>query len=113
MGKDIDVQNIMVVLDLAMYAKAVEVLWQKQEELNRVVIRLGAFQFVHLSLSLGNDSNVQGLKISLIESEVVVFWVMAIYLSSRVPTSFSQCLVLPPLQLRCQKDQPGHRCFDS
>ena len=31
----------------------------------------------------------------------------------RVPTSFSQCLVSPPLQLPCQKDQPGYRCFDS
>ena len=29
----------------------------------------------------------------------------------RVPTSFSQCLVLPPLQLPCQKDQPGHSCL--
>ena len=31
----------------------------------------------------------------------------------RVPTSFTQCLLLPPLQLPCQKDQPGYRCFDS
>ena len=39
---------------------------------------------------------------------------LAGYISRRrVTTSFSQCLVLPPLQLPCQKDQPGHRCFDS
>ena len=31
----------------------------------------------------------------------------------RVPTSFSQCFVSLPLQLPCQKDQPGYRCFDS
>ena len=56
---------------LTTYAKAVEVRWQKQEELNRAAVRLGVFhtQFVHLSLLLGNDSNVQGLKI--IDSDVV------------------------------------------
>ena len=41
MGNDIRVQDIMVVLDLAIYAKAVEVRWQKQEELNRVVAVTG------------------------------------------------------------------------
>ena len=29
----------------------------------------------------------------------------------KVPISFSQCLVSPPLQLPCQKDQPGYRCL--
>ena len=38
---------------------------------------------------------------------------LGIFLSRpRVPTSFSQCLVLPPLQLPCQKDQPEYRRFD-
>ena len=38
---------------------------------------------------------------------------LTIFLSRRrVPTSFSQSLVSPPLQLPCQKDQPGHRCFN-
>ena len=37
---------------------------------------------------------------------------LGIFLSCRrVPTSFSQCLVSPPLQLPCQKDQPGYKCF--
>ena len=63
----------MVVLDLAIYAKAVEVMWQKQEELNRVVIRLGAFHTAfHLSLLLGNDSNVQGLRISLLNQMLLL-----------------------------------------
>ena len=73
MGKDTGVQDIMVVLDLAIYAKAVEVRWQKQEELNRVVIRLGAFHTAfHLSLLLGNDSNVQGLRISLLNQMLLL-----------------------------------------
>ena len=52
------------------------------------------------------------------ESDVIVagflYMFVSIYISlscRRVPTSFSQCFVLPPLQLSCQKDQPGHRCF--
>ena len=61
MEKDIDVQDIMVVLDLATYAKAVEVRWQRQEELNKAVNRLGAF--------LGNDSN---LKISLLNQMLLL-----------------------------------------
>ena len=57
MEKDTDVQDIIVVLDLATCATSVEVRWQKQEELNKAVIRLGAFHatFVHLSLLLGNN----------------------------------------------------------
>ena len=46
MGKEIGIKDIMVVFDLATYAKAIEVRWQKQEELNKVVIRLGAFHTV-------------------------------------------------------------------
>ena len=41
---------------------------------------------------------------------------LSIYISMsrrRVPTSFSQSFISPPLQLPCQKDQPGHRCFNS
>ena len=73
MGKDIGVQDIMVVLDLAIYAKVVEVRWQKREELNRVVIRLGAFHAVCTFIALlGNDSSVQGLKISLLNQMLLL-----------------------------------------
>ena len=73
MGKYIAVQDVMVALDLAIYTKAVEVRWQKQEELNRVIIRLSAFHTAfHLSLLLGNDSNIQGLRISLLSQMLLL-----------------------------------------
>ena len=73
MGKDIGVQDIMVVLDLAIYAKAVEVRWQKQKELNRVVIRLSAFHTAfHFITVTGKRFKCSGFKDILIESDVVV-----------------------------------------
>ena len=72
MEKDIDVQDIMVVLDLSTYAKAVEVRWQKQEELNRVAIRLGAFHAVCTFIAvIGKRLKCLGLEDILIEPDVV------------------------------------------
>ena len=72
MGKDIGVQDIMVVLDLAIYAKAVEVRWQKREESNRVVIRLGAFHRVCTFIAvIGKQFKCSGFEDILIESDIV------------------------------------------
>ena len=56
MGKDIGVQDIMVVRNLVIYAKAVEVGWQKQEELSGVVIRLSVSSFSGAPTKMGCDS---------------------------------------------------------
>ena len=67
MGKEIGIQDIMVVLDLAIYAKAVEVRWQKQEELNRVIIRLGVFHTVCTFIAvIGKRFKCSGLEDILI-----------------------------------------------
>ena len=71
-GKNIGVQDIMVVLDLAIYSKAVEVRWLKQEELNRVVIRVGVFHAVCTFIAVtGKRFKCSGLEDILIESDVV------------------------------------------
>ena len=55
-----------------MYAKAVEVRWQKQEELNRVVIRLGTFHIVCTFIAvIGKRFKCSGFEDILIESDVV------------------------------------------
>ena len=70
MGKDIGVQDIIVVLDLAIYGKAVR--WQKQEELNRIVIRLSAFHTAcTFILVIGKRFKCSGFEDILIESDAV------------------------------------------
>ena len=62
----------MVALDLAIYAKEVEVRWQKREELNRVVIRLGTFHAVcTFIIVIGKLFKCSGFEHILIESDVV------------------------------------------
>ena len=72
MGKDIGVQDIVVVLDLAIYAKAVEVRWHQQEDLSRIVIRPGAFHtactFIAVTAKRFKCSKFEDI---LIESDVV------------------------------------------
>ena len=64
--------DVIVVFDLAIYAKGLEIIWQKEEEMNRVVLRMGAF---HMSCTLlaviGKRFGDAGLSDILIESEVI------------------------------------------
>ena len=43
MGDQLSQQDIIIIFDLAIYAKPVEIIWKNSEELSRIVPRLGAF----------------------------------------------------------------------
>ena len=57
---------------MAIYAKGLEIIWHKEEEMNRVVLRMGTF---HMSCTLlaviGKTFGDAGLSDILIESEVI------------------------------------------
>ena len=72
MGDQLSQQDIIITFDLAIYAKAVEIIWKNSEELSRIVPRLGAF---HISCCffavIGKRFGDAGLADLLIESEVI------------------------------------------
>ena len=49
MGEQLGQEDIVIVFDLAIYAKAAEIIWKRQEEMSKVVIRMGAF---HITCTL-------------------------------------------------------------
>ena len=60
MEDQIGQKEVIVVFDYAIYAKAVEIVSQKNEELNRIVLRMGAFHTA--CVFLGPDLLMQDLK---------------------------------------------------
>ena len=63
---------VVVVCDLAIYAKAVEIMNKKENELGRIVLRLGAFHFACSFLGIiGKRFRDAGLENILIESDVI------------------------------------------
>ena len=49
-------EDIVIVFDLAIYAKAAEIIWKRQEEMNKVVIRMGDFHITCTLLAvIGKD----------------------------------------------------------
>ena len=64
--------DVIVVFDLAIYAKGLEIMWHKEEEMNRVVLRMGAFHMCCTLLAvIGKRFGDAGLSDILIESEVI------------------------------------------
>ena len=71
MADQIGQHDVPVVFDQAIYAKAVEVICQRSEELSRVVKRLGAFHIACTLLAvIGKRFRDAGLKDIIIESEI-------------------------------------------
>ena len=65
MADQIRQKDVVVVSDDAIYAKAVEIVSQKNEELNKIVLRMGAFHTACIFLLLGiigSDLLMQDLK---------------------------------------------------
>ena len=64
--------DVPVVFDQAIYAKAVEVICQRSEELSRVIKRMGAFHIVCTLLAvIGRRFRDTGLEDIIIESEII------------------------------------------
>ena len=72
MGDQLSQQDIIITFDLAIYAKAVEIIWKNSEEWSRIVPRLGAFHISCCFLAIiGKRFRDAGLTDLLIESEVI------------------------------------------
>ena len=64
--------DVIVVLDQAIYAKALEVIWQNQEQFRRLVVRLGSFHTICAFLAaIGKRFGDAGLADILVESGIV------------------------------------------
>lgn len=64
--------DVVVVLDQAIYAKALEVIWQNQEQFRRLVVRLGSFHTICAFLAaIGKRFGDAGLADILVESGIV------------------------------------------
>ena len=72
MATKLGLTDIVVVLDQAIYAKALEVVWKKQQEFSSVVLRMGSFHITCVFLSvIGKRFGDSGLGDLLLESTLV------------------------------------------
>lgn len=72
MTKRLDQQTTVVVLDQAIYAKALEVKWKRADEFKSVVLRMGAFHVACVFLAvIGKRFAGSGLRDLMLESGVV------------------------------------------
>ena len=72
MAGQIGQTDVVIVCDLADYAKAAEIINKKKNELGRIVLRLGAFHLACLFLGIiGKSFRNAGLEDILIESDVI------------------------------------------
>ena len=72
MGEQLGQEDIVIVFDLAIYAKAVEIIWKRQEEMNKVVIRMGAFHITCTLLAvIGKRFGDVGLANLMTESGII------------------------------------------
>ena len=72
MAAQLGIHDTVVVVDQAIYAKALEVVWKQKEEFRSVVLRMGSFHIICTFLSvLGKRFGESGLQDLLIESRLV------------------------------------------
>lgn len=72
MADQLGQDDVIVVFDQAIYAKALEILWQNEQLFNRLVVRMGTFHITCAYLSaIGKRFGDAGLSDVLIESGVV------------------------------------------
>lgn len=72
MADQLGQRDVIVVFDQAIYAKALEIQWQNQDEFQRMVIRLGAFHTICAFIAaIGKRFGDAGLSDILIESGIV------------------------------------------
>ena len=72
MATQLCLDDTVVVLDQAIYAKALEVVWKKKEEFRSIVLRMGSFHITCVFLSvIGKRFGDSGLRDLLLESRLV------------------------------------------
>lgn len=72
MADQLGQHDVILVFDQAIYAKALEIQWQNQEEFQRLVIRMGAFHTICAFMAaIGKRFGDAGLSDVLIESGIV------------------------------------------
>lgn len=72
MADQLGQRDVIVVLDQAIYAKALEVLWQNKDQFQRLVVRIGSFHTICAFLAaIGKRFGDAGLADVLMESGVV------------------------------------------
>ncbi|KAJ8024076.1 hypothetical protein HOLleu_36703 [Holothuria leucospilota] len=69
-------EEIVVVLDQAIYSKALQIVWKESQRFNKVILRLGAFHTTCVMLGvIGKRFDDAGLRDVLIESGCYSSWV--------------------------------------
>ena len=77
-------QNVIIVFDQAIYAKALEVIWQNQITFQRLVVRMGSFHTICSFLAaIGKRFGDAGLGDVVTESEIVGSGSVAVVLEGR------------------------------
>jgi len=72
MATQLGLDDTVVVLDQAIYAKAIEVVWKQKEEFKSIVLRMGSFHIMCVFLSvIGKRFRDSGLRDLLLESALV------------------------------------------
>ena len=72
MATQLNLDDTVVVLDQAIYAKALEVVWKQKEEFKSIVVRMGSFHITCVFLSvMGKRFRDGGLRDPLLESTLV------------------------------------------
>ena len=72
MADQLGQEDVIVVFDQAIYAKALEIKWQREEEFQRLVVRMGTFHTLCAFIAaIGKRFGDGGLADILVESEVV------------------------------------------
>ncbi len=70
--KDLDLKEIVVVFDQAMYAKATEIAWKNQKTFGSLILRMGDFHTVNVMHSIiGKRFEGAGLKDLVVEAKVI------------------------------------------
>ena len=72
MGQQLGQEEVIIVMDLAVYAKAEETVWKKQDEFCRVILRLRAFHIAMMFLAiLGKRFGDAGLSDMVIKAGII------------------------------------------
>ena len=72
MADQLGQEDCIVVFDQAIYAKALEIVWQNAHQFQRIVLRLGAFHTASMFLAIiGKRFAEAGLADILVESSVI------------------------------------------
>ena len=72
MADQLGQHDVIVVFDQAIYAKALEVLWQNNDQFQRLVVRIGSFHTICAFLAaIGKRFGDAGLADVLVESGIV------------------------------------------